>query len=64
MTLRPLEAARAPPQVAASNPEESVFVSANAGSGKTSTLVRRVARLLLRKAPPEASLSARGRCEA
>ena len=34
----------------------SVFVAANAGSGKTSTLVRRVARLLLRGAKPEAIL--------
>jgi ATP-dependent helicase/nuclease subunit A len=33
-----------------------VFVAANAGSGKTSTLVRRVARLLLRGARPEAIL--------
>jgi ATP-dependent helicase/nuclease subunit A len=44
------------PQVSASDPRASVFVTANAGSGKTSTLVKRVARLLLRKAPPEAIL--------
>jgi ATP-dependent helicase/nuclease subunit A len=43
-------------QVRASNPEASAFVAANAGSGKTSTLVRRVARLLLRGARPEAIL--------
>jgi ATP-dependent helicase/nuclease subunit A len=33
-----------------------VFVAANAGSGKTSTLVKRVARLLLDGAPPETIL--------
>jgi ATP-dependent helicase/nuclease subunit A len=43
-------------QVQASNPRASVFVAANAGSGKTSTLVTRVARLLLAGAPPEAIL--------
>jgi ATP-dependent helicase/nuclease subunit A len=46
----------ADPQVLASDPEASVFVTANAGSGKTSTLVKRVARLLLRGAKPEAIL--------
>ncbi len=52
-------AARRPPadpQVAASDPARSVFVTANAGSGKTSTLVKRVARLLLRGAAPETIL--------
>src|SRR5215218_4175913 len=44
------------PQIGASNPAASVFVMANAGSGKTSTLVRRVARLLLRGAAPDAIL--------
>jgi ATP-dependent helicase/nuclease subunit A len=44
------------PQVRASDPAASVFVAANAGSGKTSTLVKRVARLLLRGARPEAIL--------
>ncbi len=44
------------PQVMASRPRESVFVAANAGSGKTSTLVKRVARLLLDGARPEAVL--------
>ncbi|MFI4976268.1 MAG: double-strand break repair helicase AddA [Caulobacterales bacterium] len=44
------------PQVKASNPRASVFVAANAGSGKTSTLVKRVARLLLRGARPETIL--------
>src|SRR5580700_4552361 len=46
----------ADPQVSASDPVASVFVTANAGSGKTSTLVKRVARLLLRETPPEAIL--------
>ena len=40
------------PQHLASDPVASVFVTANAGSGKTTTLVDRVARLLLQKAPP------------
>jgi len=44
------------PQVLASDPAASVFVSANAGSGKTSTHVKRVARLLLAGARPEAIL--------
>ncbi len=44
------------PQVQASDPTASVFVAANAGSGKTSTLVKRVARLLLAGARPEAIL--------
>ena len=44
------------PQVQASDPTTSVFVAANAGSGKTSTLVKRVARLLLAGARPEAIL--------
>src|SRR5665213_4338096 len=48
--------ARADPQVLASDPRASTFVAANAGSGKTSTLVKRVARLLLAGAPPEAIL--------
>ncbi len=44
------------PQIVASDPEVSAFVTANAGSGKTSTLVDRAARLLLRGARPEAIL--------
>ncbi len=47
------------PQVAqrtASDPAASIFVTANAGSGKTRTLVDRVARLLLEGAHPEAVL--------
>jgi len=41
-----------PHQIAAADPGRSVFVTANAGSGKTSTLVDRVARLLLRQVQP------------
>ncbi len=37
----------------ASNPKGSAFVSANAGSGKTFVLSRRVVRLLLSGCPPE-----------
>nr|MDQ2861808.1 UvrD-helicase domain-containing protein [Pseudomonadota bacterium] len=48
--------AAADPQVLASDPRASTFVAANAGSGKTSTLVKRVARLLLAGARPEAIL--------
>jgi ATP-dependent helicase/nuclease subunit A len=43
-------------QTLAADPDLSAFVSANAGSGKTSTLVNRVARLLLRGAEPETLL--------
>src|SRR5689334_19027669 len=39
-------------QIAAADPERSVFVSANAGSGKTHVLVQRVINLLLRGADP------------
>jgi ATP-dependent helicase/nuclease subunit A len=44
------------PQQRAANPKTSAFVAANAGSGKTKTLVERVARLLLHDARPEAIL--------
>ena len=44
------------PQIIASDPRASAFVTANAGSGKTRTLVDRVARLLLRGAKPAAIL--------
>ncbi|MFN3229416.1 MAG: double-strand break repair helicase AddA [Asticcacaulis sp.] len=44
------------PQIIASDPLASCFVTANAGSGKTTTLVGRVARLLLHGARPEAML--------
>ena len=40
-------------QKLASDPSSSVFVSANAGSGKTYVLVNRVIRLLLDGVPPE-----------
>ncbi len=43
-------------QIAASDPAATVFVEANAGSGKTHTLVMRVARLLLAGVRPEAIL--------
>ncbi|WP_299017176.1 double-strand break repair helicase AddA [uncultured Caulobacter sp.] len=44
------------PQRIAADPAISAFVTANAGSGKTKTLIDRVARLLLAKVPPEAIL--------
>ena len=37
----------------AATPSKSVFVSANAGSGKTRVLVERVSRLLLAGTPPD-----------
>ena len=40
-------------QIAASNPVESVWLSANAGSGKTKVLTDRVARLLLAGTEPQ-----------
>ncbi|MGM0583677.1 MAG: double-strand break repair helicase AddA [Pseudomonadota bacterium] len=40
-------------QIRASRPDASTWVAANAGSGKTSVLTRRVARLLLDRCPPE-----------
>jgi ATP-dependent helicase/nuclease subunit A len=44
------------PQRIAADPAISAFVTANAGSGKTKTLIDRVARLLLAKSEPEAIL--------
>jgi ATP-dependent helicase/nuclease subunit A len=44
------------PQRTAADPAISAFVTANAGSGKTKTLIDRVARLLLAGAEPEAIL--------
>jgi ATP-dependent helicase/nuclease subunit A len=44
------------PQRLAADPHLSAFVSANAGSGKTKTLIDRVARLLLDGARPETIL--------
>ena len=49
--MTPLEQAKAH-QITAADPALSVFVTANAGSGKTTTLVSRVARLLLQKVQP------------
>jgi len=40
-------------QYAAAQPDRSVWVSANAGTGKTRVLVDRIARLLLEGAQPE-----------
>ena len=40
-------------QHVASDPARSVWVAANAGSGKTHVLAQRVIRLLLRGTPPE-----------
>jgi len=48
---RPLSA-----QIEAADPDASVFLTANAGAGKTATLIHRVARLLLGGAPPETIL--------
>ncbi|HEV2533619.1 double-strand break repair helicase AddA [Phenylobacterium sp.] len=47
---------RRDPQARAADPTLSVFVTANAGSGKTKTLIDRVARLLLAGAAPETIL--------
>ena len=44
------------PQKLAADPGLSAFVTANAGSGKTKTLIDRVARLLLAGARPETIL--------
>lgn len=44
------------PQELAADPSLSVFVTANAGSGKTKTLIDRVARLLFAKVRPESIL--------
>ncbi|RAK57103.1 double-strand break repair helicase AddA [Phenylobacterium deserti] len=44
------------PQQRAADPQLSAFVTANAGSGKTKTLIDRVARLLLAGAKPETIL--------
>ena len=58
MTLDVLapQAALGDPQRIAADPSLSAFVTANAGSGKTKTLIDRVARLLLAGAAPETIL--------
>jgi len=56
MSAQTADPLAADPQVRASDPAASVFVTANAGSGKTSTLVKRVTRLLLHGVEPEAIL--------
>ncbi|MEN0079593.1 MAG: UvrD-helicase domain-containing protein, partial [Pseudomonadota bacterium] len=43
-------------QAIAADPNRSAWVAANAGSGKTKVLIDRVARLLLRDAPPDSIL--------
>ena len=43
-------------QTIAAQPSQSVWVSANAGSGKTKVLIDRVARLLLNRATPDSIL--------
>ncbi|MEO1307421.1 MAG: UvrD-helicase domain-containing protein, partial [Pseudomonadota bacterium] len=43
-------------QVKAANPEDSTWLSANAGSGKTRVLTDRVARLLLQGVLPQSVL--------
>ena len=51
VTDNPIQLAKQNQSVAA-NPDLSIFVTANAGSGKTTTLVNRVARLLLKRVAP------------
>jgi ATP-dependent helicase/nuclease subunit A len=51
--MRPIPDGVRAAQARASDPAVSAFVSANAGSGKTHVLVRRVVRLLLDGVPPE-----------
>ncbi|MDO8377742.1 double-strand break repair helicase AddA [Phenylobacterium sp.] len=52
MTVVPFPTRDIDPQRLAADPELSAFVTANAGSGKTKTLIDRVARLLLAGAEP------------
>ncbi|CAN5638315.1 double-strand break repair helicase AddA [soil metagenome] len=52
MTVIPFPTRETDPQRVAADPELSAFVTANAGSGRTKTLIDRVARLLLAGAEP------------
>jgi ATP-dependent helicase/nuclease subunit A len=52
MTVIPFPTRETDPQRVAADPGLSAFVTANAGSGKTKTLIDRVARLLLAGAEP------------
>ena len=56
MSVTVLPTPLADPQQEAADPTLSAFVTANAGSGKTKTLIDRVARLLLTGARPETIL--------
>jgi ATP-dependent helicase/nuclease subunit A len=56
MSARPLPSEADANQARASDPSASAWVSANAGTGKTEVLVRRVLRLLLAESEPESSL--------
>jgi ATP-dependent helicase/nuclease subunit A len=56
MTADPRSSDPRAAQREAADPKASIFVTANAGSGKTTTLVDRVARLLLGGSEPEAIL--------
>ncbi len=56
LTTLTADTAKPDPQRTAADPTLSAFVTANAGSGKTKTLIDRVARLLLAGAKPETIL--------
>ena len=47
MSVKPSPPSRTGPQVVAADPTQSVWVAANAGTGKTHVLIDRIARLLL-----------------
>ncbi len=56
MSTRPLPPEADANQARASDPSASAWVSANAGTGKTAVLVKRVLRLLLAGSKPESIL--------